>query len=510
MHWCRTRAQLALAVAASLALTCARTDSAEKRPTRPTSQRTLVLVVGAPATDPALAVPIPATDSLRKHVQTRLTGNKSLVLVPDDEITAVRLRTPTCKSVRLEPACETEIQKGTAPDLIVRVTVARQSATTCSLTVETEARRADLPRPFEPASADAPCEQRALQAAVDGILAQKASGNATAPGICENRCEGGEQSCQERSRLSCVDGDWDGCKELVPEPCGDGQGCSRGKCVDQPAETAFVPEGPYRMGSAQPELALAMSQCRARQYDCLTSWWKTEQPAHWVSLSGFFIDLTEVTNEQYAACVAAGACRAVDKKSCRSYEPASNEWLKGAAIDKTFSEPGRPVVCVSHEEARSYCGFAKKRLPTEAEWEKAARGADGRIYPWGNQPADGTRTNGCDKRCGAIAGKGWRAEANLDDQHAFVAKVGSFPAGKSPYGVLDMSGNVWEWVADRYSEEYYSASERQDPKGPSSGNERVVRGGSWSNEPDSLRAAYRYSMSADTRLVTVGFRCAGP
>ncbi len=506
-----TRGQAAW-IAVLVTLGCARTDTAEKRPTRPTSSRTLLIVKGSNSVDPALAVPGPATEALRKHVRARLSANKALDIVPDSELTAIKLRTPACADSLEAEACRAEIEKGTAPDVLIEVTLARQTAKDCSLSVGSQARRAGVAAPLATASSDVPCALNSILSAADALLKGETAPVAEAPKeaqSCESRCEVGEKSCKERGTQTCEDGDWDGCNEWVTSPCSKNQGCSRGSCIDQPADMAFVPEGPFRMGSAPEDLARAMALCRARKYDCSSSWWKTEQPAHWVSLSGFFIDKTEVSNAEYEACVQAGACKRLDVKGCRGWDQPSNEWKKGA-VDAAFAGPQRPAVCVTHDDARAFCTWKKKRLPTEAEWEKAARGTDGRLYPWGNDPADGSRTNGCDKRCGGIAGKGWRFEAELDDQHPLVSDVGSFPRGESPYGVRDMSGNVWEWVADRYSEEYYTASERQDPKGASSGTDHVVRGGSWSNEPDSLRAAYRYSLAKDTRLTTVGFRCAAP
>ena len=204
-----------------------------------------------------------------------------------------------------------------------------------------------------------------------------------------------------------------------------------------------------------------------------------EKPQHKVYLEAFQIDRTEVTNAMYAKCAQAGKCQA----------PSSS---RSNTRDSYYGNPkfdNYPVTNVSWTDAQAYCAWADARLPTEAEWEKAARGADGRIYPWGNDPADAQRCN---------------FNSNVKD----ATPVGAYPAGASPYGALDMAGNVWEWVADWYQEAYYASSPARNPAGPSSGDTRVLRGGSWDNGGGGVRAAYRFGVNPDFGLGSSGFRCA--
>jgi formylglycine-generating enzyme required for sulfatase activity len=208
-----------------------------------------------------------------------------------------------------------------------------------------------------------------------------------------------------------------------------------------------IPGGPFTEGSTRGE--------------------EDERPARKVTLKAFAIDRTEVTRGAYAACVAEGRCKALGDK-----------------VAATEADAQLPVTGVDWNDAQAYCKFAGGRLPTEAEWEKAARGTDGREYPWGGDP-DCSRAN-----WGNFEGEGPCAGKNPGHPVA----VGQYPSGASPYGLLDMGGNVWEWVADRYDGE----SDR-----------RVVRGGSCCSFFVGPRAANRNAWAPDHRDGDLGFRCAG-
>ena len=237
-----------------------------------------------------------------------------------------------------------------------------------------------------------------------------------------------------------------------------------------------------------------------------------EKPAHNVTLSPYCIDTKEVTTGDYKACSDDGGCKragtsnhweGITAEESRTYDPMCN-------VRDPFAQEKHPINCVDWEMASTYCKAQNKRLPTEAEWEFAARGPDGRKYPWGDEEPNGTLLNACGAEC-----LGWakRAKVELggmypdDDGFAHTAPVGSFPRGASPYGILDMVGNVWEWVGDFYHT--YSKEDAIDPTGPAAGDKHVIRGGAWNGAYTSwVRPTFRYKDSTPKRSYGIGFRCA--
>jgi formylglycine-generating enzyme required for sulfatase activity/uncharacterized caspase-like protein len=204
-----------------------------------------------------------------------------------------------------------------------------------------------------------------------------------------------------------------------------------------------------------------------------------ERPAHRVDLDAYYIDTFEVTISRYAKFLEAVTT-----------QQAPHQWNT-----VNLTEDGdRPIIGVNWSDADSYCRWTEKRLPTEAEWEKAARGTDGRKYPWGDEDPREDMANF--SHCCGWSGFG------------LLAAVGTYKAGKSPYGVFDLAGNVWEWVADWYDPYYYKTSPNRSPTGPSSGRDKVMRGGSWSNRASDLRASIRDKVSPTYRNYSIGFRCA--
>jgi formylglycine-generating enzyme required for sulfatase activity len=226
---------------------------------------------------------------------------------------------------------------------------------------------------------------------------------------------------------------------------------------------------------------------------------KGEKPLHQVRLThAFYMDRTEVRADAYALCVAEGACTL---NKVHAGDLVETVW--GCNTDK--DRPKHPANCVDRIQAESYCTFVRKRLPTEAEWEYAARGTDNREFPWGNAaPTRCTQAvlTGMTGECGERKGT-WEAGTTAD--------------GKSPFGVLDMAGNVWEWVSDGW--DAYPAADagradggapaRVDPKTPLvKAGKGILRGGSWDYSVTSAKTTYRLPFAAASGNVSTGFRCA--
>ena len=238
----------------------------------------------------------------------------------------------------------------------------------------------------------------------------------------------------------------------------------------------YIPAGEFKMGSSRADDPETFEE---------------ELPQHIVYLDEYWIDQTEVTNAQYAMCVA-------DNGACTP--PKDNISLTRSSYYDNPVYGNYPVIYVSWSQADAYCTWAGRHLPTEAEWEKAARGPEGPIYPWGNT-FDGTMLNYCDVNCF----NPWKGP--FDDGYTETSPVGDYPEGASVYGALDMTGNVYEWVADWYGP--YSRVDQANPTGPASGTEHIIRGGSWGDDSAHVRTAVRsHIIDPDFRENFIGFRCA--
>lgn len=232
----------------------------------------------------------------------------------------------------------------------------------------------------------------------------------------------------------------------------------------------YIPEGRFLMGTSTDDL----------QFE------EDETPQHEIYLDAFWIDQLEVTNRMFTECV--------DNGSCEPPSELGSQARTSYYDNLSFAE--YPVVNINWEQAQTYCSWVGRRLPTEAEWEKAARGAEGQIYPWGNQ----------EPTCKLL--NFWESETGSVNCARDTTLVGKYPDGASPYGVLDMAGNVWEWVADWYSVDSYKVGPDRNPQGVNTGDAKVIRGGSFSESGDTVRSANRNQSDPLADSYLIGFRCA--
>jgi sulfatase modifying factor 1 len=261
-------------------------------------------------------------------------------------------------------------------------------------------------------------------------------------------------------------------------------GLGADRCRNQPAvrdEMVEIPGGTFAMGSDDPDAN------------------ENEKPMHTARVAAFRLDRTEVTVADYGTCVRAGKCSEPEAwGEQRGDFHASCNWRHPQG------RQDHPVNCVSFDQATAFCAWLGKRLPTEEEWEYAARGgAEQRKYPWGNGAPDSSRLNACGGECPPnLRAKRFYAVAPMypdDDGWPETAPVGRFPAGASKHGILDLAGNVWEWTATAYAS--YDGRIHED--------KRVLRGGSWGGgDPRTERATNRFRLAPTARAQFLGFRCA--
>jgi len=271
------------------------------------------------------------------------------------------------------------------------------------------------------------------------------------------------------------------------------------------AKMVLIPAGEFQMGTDPAEIPDLVQLAKNQGFsDAEASWFEDETPRHTVSVDTFYMDAYEVTNAQYKKFV----------QATEHSEPVG--WGIETPISdfkpwesENYNGDNQPVVCVSWDDAKAYAEWAGKRLPTEAEWEYSARGGlAGKRYVWGDDwPPPKNSGNFADETA-KKAFPYWTVINGYDDGYAYSAPVGNYkPNG---YGLYDMAGSVWEWCADCYDENYYANSPKQNPKGPDSGECRVLRGGSWGYyDGSALRVAYRGDHDPTYFYGIVGFRCAG-
>ena len=265
-------------------------------------------------------------------------------------------------------------------------------------------------------------------------------------------------------------------------------GAERVRAIDGMTQV-YVPAGTFEMGSAEIEQPTPF-----------------DDSVHKVSLDSFWIDMTEVTVQQYEAFVAA-----TGHKTIAEYQGSSGTFINGDFAEtagaywkhpngpETTAEPNHPVVQMAWFDADAYCKWAGGSLPTEAQWEYAARGPELRTFPWGNT-YDPANLNACEESCATQ----WKTPG-YDDGFAETAPVGTYPAGKSWVGALDMAGNAWEWVNDWQGD--YGKDPQTNPTGPETGEKRVLRGGGWISGEASAWSAFRGGNPPYSRGTPDGFRC---
>ena len=238
-------------------------------------------------------------------------------------------------------------------------------------------------------------------------------------------------------------------------------------------DMVLIPGGTFTRGSTEKDIQWVAEKF----FSATLEWYRDETPAHEVDLKAYYIDRYEVTNVEFL--------------KFREAVPGRDPKFMN---NPRFNKLRHPIVGIAWQEAVDYCRWAEKRLPTEAEWERAARGTDDRIYPWGNEPPDPSRSN-FGRCCFVMKG-------------LVFNDVGNLKAGKTPNNIFDLAGNVAEWVFDWYDKNYYKVSPRKNPKGPEKGRYHIIRGGAWNSFPGYLRSSARYGYNDAKDFYGIGCRCA--
>ena len=302
-----------------------------------------------------------------------------------------------------------------------------------------------------------------------------------------------------------------GCKSSRPLPTAKAPPTANG--LPEESEAAATISPPPSPASPQPTIACAANQVPIPGG---TFWLGDEEigrHAHQVTLASYCMDKTKVTVAAFRACVQAHKCRppsaTVDWKGITPKDKA--KWSQFCNWGKRGFDQ-HPMNCVDWDQATEYCAATGGRLPTEDEWEYAACGNDDRIFPWGKQPPDVTRLNACGGECASMAkerfDENWETMYTGDDGWTSTSPVGNYPKGASPFGILDMAGNVWEWTVDIFSVNDQGPGD--SPRGPQPNTPyRTIRGGGWnSNAAARVRTASADGNGPDSRNFSVGFRCA--
>lgn len=265
----------------------------------------------------------------------------------------------------------------------------------------------------------------------------------------------------------------------------------------------YIPAGEFTMGYSEEEIAHVTSS-------------NFQFIEHKVLVDEYWMDMTEVTNDMFAKFINETQYVTDAEKRGNGHVALPTiywqrvddaSWKHPRGPDTNLAGLGNhPVVQVSWNDAKAYCDWAGRRLPTDAEWEKAARGTDLRLYPWGNNEPNGELANLPDLKFKEYIKLDF-IKTNFDDGYLFTSPVGSYPKGKSPYGILDMAGNVWEWVSDFASEDYVKNPETNNPKGPASSEAHIIRGASWDVEYGATSVNREMNWTNESSA-SLGIRCA--